>query len=149
MKITLLQDESVIPTIAKWNQDFWAKWLPEGSSKEGILFYKKCMISAHLPFSFVAYENETVIGTIAVIEAPTAVFLANFFVIEEKRKLGLGRALVKSALEEANKRGIHEVYTWTDNLKEWYQSLGFQITNETEHYGVPVAVLKITTDKGE
>lgn|GEM_PF-6178847 len=87
------------------------------------------------PFFLVVHTGAEPAGIVGVLKqnAPPGYekltpWLANLYVAQRFRGQGLEVGLIERALEEARQQGFHEIYTWTDSDKEWYQALGWQVT---------------------
>ena len=80
-----------------------------------------------------AYENDELLGVIrAVGDGFTVVFIQDILVCPEKRRQGVGTALMKALL--ARYPGVRQIELTTDNTPEtkaFYRSLGFAEFSET------------------
>lgn len=62
------------------------------------------------------------------ISRDDGVFLANLYVVPERRGMGVGRTLVKKAIEMVPRDRALYLWTYTDELVDWYRrDFGFEV----------------------
>lgn len=117
-------------------QVFWDQWGTEKNFK----FYHDCMLhslntNGELPSFYIAIENESIIGTYALLRndliSRQDIFpwLACLYVSPEQRGRKIGSHLMKHALQETAKKGHNKLYLCTD-LNGYYEKYGWiHITN--------------------
>lgn len=90
----------------------------------------------------VAAEDERVVGYVMASESMTlyangpAAELIELMVVEERRKQGIGRVLVETAIAWARERGCVEVNVPTRRAGGYYKRLGFEETAAFYRYGL-------------
>ncbi len=88
---------------------------------------------------WVADCGGNVVGSIAIVETSAAVGQLRWFLLEPAfRGLGLGRALMDTALEYSRDRGHGRVFLWTVSelhaARHLYQAFGFRLTETKTHF---------------
>jgi N-acetylglutamate synthase-like GNAT family acetyltransferase len=117
-------------------QMFWGQWGTETNFK----FYHDCMLHSmkavsDLPRFYIATQNESIIGTFALLRndliSRQDIFpwLACLYVLPELRGQNIGVKLLCHALQEARKMGYDNLYLCTD-LEGYYEKHGWiHLTN--------------------
>jgi len=87
---------------------------------------------------WVAEDAGKVVGSIAIVgHSPEAAQLHWFLLHPSARGRGLGRRLLKEAIEFSRARGYQMIFLWTlsnlDAAIHLYRTFGFQKTEETTH----------------
>ena len=87
---------------------------------------------------WVAEDTGKVVGSIAIVEhSPDAAQLRWFLLHPSVRGQGLGRRLLKEAVEFSRASGYRRVFLWTlgnlDAATHLYRTFGFQKTEEATH----------------
>ena len=112
-------------------QLFWNQWGTQNNFK----FYHDCMLHSlkpdiDLPSFYVAVEDESIIGTYALLRndliSRQDIFpwLACLYVSPERRGREIGSLLLRHALQETEKRGHRKLYLCTD-LTGYYEKYGW------------------------
>ena len=88
---------------------------------------------------WVADCGDNVVGSIAVVETSAAVGQLRWFLLEPAfRGLGLGKALMNTALEYSRDRGHERIFLWTVNelraARHLYQVFGFRLSETKTHF---------------
>lgn len=76
-----------------------------------------------------------------IVEGSSSALVANLFVDKSNRADGVGADLIKALKAEAVARGVETIYTWTPNLRGWYERQGFIYQEHTSHLGLEVDIL--------
>lgn len=77
---------------------------------------------------FVAYTKEGSV-TVSVDDEDKKVYLFNVYVTEGARHQGLATALMKAAVAECERLGLHDIKLWcVDRLRPFYEQFGFKYT---------------------
>jgi diamine N-acetyltransferase len=109
-----------------------AEWIEEALAK-GVRYF--LLDSEGLPCGCVALEQA----------GPEVCYLERLAVLPERRRQGLGRALVGHALNEAGKLGATQVdigiIAEQTELKEWYKKIGFSEQRKARFPHLPFEVL--------
>ncbi|MEJ5167573.1 MAG: N-acetyltransferase [Arcobacteraceae bacterium] len=101
--------------------------------EKGLILYRSASEMATTIRSYiVAKDGDKIVGFVALhIHSVTLAEVRSLIVKEEYRKHGIGRQLVKQALNEASVLGLKEVLTLTYH-KNLFENLGFhEITKES------------------
>jgi amino-acid N-acetyltransferase len=101
--------------------------------EKGLILYRSASEMATTIRSYIiAKENDKIVGFVALhIHSVTLAEVRSLIVKEEYRKHGIGRQLVRQALNEASVLGLKEVLTLTYH-KALFENLGFhEITKES------------------
>jgi N-acetylglutamate synthase-like GNAT family acetyltransferase len=100
-----------------------------------------------IPKTFVALENDQIVGTASLVEddMPTrpelTPWLAAVYVLPEFRHRGIGLALVKAAMREAEALGVERLYLFTPDRVRFYNRLGWKVIEHTEYRGQNVTIM--------
>jgi amino-acid N-acetyltransferase len=101
--------------------------------EKGLILYRSASEMATTIRSYIiAKDGDKIVGFVALhIHSVTLAEVRSLIVKEEYRKHGIGRQLVRQALNEASVLGLKEVLTLTYH-KELFENLGFhEITKES------------------
>jgi GNAT superfamily N-acetyltransferase len=143
--VRLLNELDDIECMARWNREHWSRLLDvPGDHEADVAFYKSCLQSSRLPFTVVAYKEEKLVGCcslMSLVDGVPSALIANLFVDKSNRADGVGADLIKALKAEAVARGVETIYTWTPNLRGWYERQGFIYQQHTSHLGLEVDIL--------
>ncbi|QED46733.1 GNAT family N-acetyltransferase [Cytobacillus dafuensis] len=91
-------------------------------------------------FTFGAFENEELLGTVTLLKETKLKLkhranIVAMYVSPEKRRMGIGKALIANALEKAKELGeVEQVYlsveATNEPAKKLYESFGFEVYAE-------------------
>lgn len=101
-----------------------------------------------LPISFIAYEDEIPIGTVALLlESITthkhlSPWLGGLHVHPEYRHKGIGSKLVRAGLEKAIVLGFDYVYAGVSKAEDHYISQGWEMYEKVVYYEKPLSILR-------
>ena len=87
---------------------------------------------------WVAEVQKRRIGIIAVVRVDDTTAQLRWYLVEpETRGHGVGKLLMKTAIEFCRSAGYHRVFLWTvsqlDAARHLYQAFGFEMTEREEH----------------
>ncbi len=101
------------------------KWVMEGFVKHAI--ESVGCDGGIIPFTFAAYEGESVIGVIDCKFFWGQLHIRYMFVDPSHRKDGIGKALLFKACSYAQRQGCHFAFVETMNFQavEFYKKMGF------------------------
>jgi GNAT superfamily N-acetyltransferase len=143
--VRLLNELDDVERMARWNREHWSRLIDlPGDHEADVAFYKSCLQSSRLPFTVVAYKEEKLVGCCSlmdIVEGSSSALVANLFVDKSNRADGVGADLIKALKAEAVARGVETIYTWTPNLRGWYERQGFIYQEHTSHLGLEVDIL--------
>lgn len=141
----------VLRTVATWSHVTWQSDFPHDTVDTYLnLFHHAISSGEELPCVFVAYdESHHPIGTVTLIdddELPQATepgpWLAALYVLPEFREKGVGTALVHKVLEHARHLNHSQVFLYTEDKVQWYESMGWQIVRNALLSNHQVTVLR-------
>jgi GNAT superfamily N-acetyltransferase len=105
-----------------------AKWWP-GVSRESLA----CALRHSLCFSLL--ENERQIGVARVItDYTTYAYLCDVFIIEERRRQGLGTWLIRCVIEHPRLRALKRIALITHDAQPFYLGLDFRFPAQPKSY---------------
>lgn len=154
MLIEKIDDNSpYIPQIAALLHWEWSS-LPRWSTQEGIQqrFIKRNHVDSE-EFTLVAcVEDGQLLGTASVIvheldDRPERRFwLGEVFTPPEHRGKGVGSALTKACVAQAQQKGIKQLYLYTPDQQKLYQRLCWKEIEKREVSGEWVSVMSLDLD---
>ena len=89
---------------------------------------------AHLPLDgarnafrvgFVAEDRQALVGAVALEMYPDSALLRSLVVDRAAQGKGLGGRLTQAAIDEARRRGVHEIYLLTTTAEHFFPRFGF------------------------
>ncbi|MDQ0114047.1 GNAT family N-acetyltransferase [Paenibacillus harenae] len=118
------------------------KWLPYNFTSELILSYKTHLSlnqinKFEVPMILIALLDEKPVGTISILneimikDNSHSPWIANMFVEEDKRNLGIGTYMHNYMLDEAITMGFDTLYLAT-NQGEYFENLGWIYNSKTK-----------------
>lgn len=156
MEIDLLKNhQQHIHTLAGWfkaeSPDYFRDKSLEAIAEEQ---FKSRLNDSRLPISFIAYEAEIPVGTIALLEWSVTThkhlcpWLGGLHVRPEFRHRGVGTRLVRRGAEKATDMGFEYLYAGISKAEEHYISQGWEILEKTIYYGKPLYILRLKLANG-
>ena len=140
-----------IPEVAHWLFTEWGHLTPGSSVERSIRRLTERCQSADLPVTFIAVEEQQVVGTVSLVPHDLKIrmdltpWIASVFVKPDARGRGIGSQLVTFAEQKAQRRGISTVYLFTPNKQRMYARLGWNtIEDEVEYRGERVTIMNKT-----
>jgi N-acetylglutamate synthase-like GNAT family acetyltransferase len=70
--------------------------------------------------------------------------MASVYVTPERRRQGIGSALVVRIAEEARAMGIERLYLYTPDKEAFYKRLGWHTLEQTQYRGYLVSVMALS-----
>lgn len=132
-------------TVAKWIYDEWGK-------EEGLTIYNvmdSILLSRNavgIPCFFVAEENGFLVGCASVLENDLPIqntlgpWLANVYVLPNKRNTGLGKALIEHTTNYAFEL-VPTIYLYT-HTPSLYLKQGWEVVKEEIYVGKDITIMK-------
>jgi predicted N-acetyltransferase YhbS len=149
MRIDYLADHlEMAPLLAAWHHQEWAALLPDWSFAQALADLQSHTGRRQIPTTLVAVEDGRPVGSASLLAADLdgwdhlSPWLASVFVVPEHRGRGLGRQLVSRVVEEARELGVAVVYLFTAGQAGYYQRLGWEPWQVTEHHGREVVIMR-------
>ncbi len=150
MRIEWIGDcPACVPRLARWHVTAFADVLATWTIDEAAFELRGHIARLAVPTTWVAFDEDQVVGSVSLLAsdppAPDryAPWLATLFVDPAARGRGIGSALVRRAVAEANGLGLPELHLWTPEHADFYVRLGWQSLGAQCYGGVPVTLMRI------
>jgi GNAT superfamily N-acetyltransferase len=161
MRIDYLADHAdAISTLARWHHEQWKHLSPGGSIEKRISQLHTHLGKGQIPTTFVALspsegcvseaDRGEVIGSASLIahdmdtHPELSPWLASVFVAPQYRERGVGTALVRRVIQEAEALGVAKLYLYTTpDKKGFYARLGWSLTERTRYRGYQQIVMAL------
>jgi GNAT superfamily N-acetyltransferase len=148
--VTLSERPDLLTTVATWIYEQWWSHRPEHSVETVSNMLIERRTSDHIYESFIALLDNVPAGTATVLDHDVDTerrpdltpWVAAVYVIPEARRQGIGERLVLEAAVFARSKGFKTVYLWTTDRRNWYERLGWRLTEQFDRNGVSVSFLK-------
>jgi len=148
VQFVYLQDHpEFLPIIAAWHHEEWAYIRPGDT----IAARQKRLAAecghCEIPTSLVALIDGSVAGSISLLaedmdtHPELTPWLASLYVAPQRRRQGIGAALVKRLTEEARNVGVSKLYLYTPSEERFYARLGWRTLEQTSYAGKPATVM--------
>jgi GNAT superfamily N-acetyltransferase len=130
LNVVLRRNE--INVIVDW---LWSEWGTKNNFNYWKSWVESSMFTDKIPQTFVAVENDKVLGTISLwrcdLQSRQDIFpwLGGLYVDGIYRKQGIGAALQKHAFEVAHNLGYKELYMFTE-LTGYFERFGWSYLEE-------------------
>ena len=128
----LAEHPHLVPTVAQWSKDEWGHLCPEVPYEDYVSSFQKRTIHNSIPETLVALEGDTLLGTASIIEHDMSTrmelspWMASVYVAPEFRNRGVGSALVRAVMQEAERLGLEKLYLITPDKVRFYSRLGWR-----------------------
>lgn len=138
-----------IPTIAAWHHAQWGYLNPGGTVESRIERMQRYLKGAPIPAMYICVDGKHLVGTAALVESDMdshpelSPWLASVYVNPDYRKRGLGSALVKHVVSQAQIHGINPLYLFTPDQASFYKKLGWQFMAHEYYRGGEATLMKI------
>ena len=145
----LIDHPEIVEKLAHWHYTEWAGLYPEENLQDFIRDLKDSMQGEGIPTTWVLLDEEGVWGSVSILEQDMKTntdlgpWLANLYIHPDRRGLGLGRALVKAALERCREKKIEELFLFTHSQEHFYETLGWKIIKKEMYQGETVSIMTI------
>jgi GNAT superfamily N-acetyltransferase len=157
VKIDLLKNHPQhIPTFAIWFKEESPDYFKNVSLKTiAEEQFRSRLNEDILPISFIAYEGELPVGTIALLEESITThrhlspWLGGLHVRPEFRHQGIGASLVKAAVEKAIALGFDCLYAGVSRREDHYLAQGWELLEKVIYYRKPLSILRLKLGAGE
>lgn len=148
MQLGYLADhQDFIPTLAQWHHREWSYLRPGDSVEARIERIRHCCGRREIPAVVIAFANGELFGSAMLVahdmdaRMELSPWLAGVFVAPERRKQGIGAALVQRVIEDAEGLGVRRLYLYTPGTERFYSRLGWAPVERTSYRGVEVVVM--------
>lgn len=151
IQIENLQEHTdLIPLLAKWHFQQWGALTGASSEQDYQKLICKYASSQKVPTTLLAIENNKTVGSVNLIESDLEIrseltpWIAQLYVIPEKRSRGIGSNLVRAAIDRAIEFGFDTLYLYTSGtLPFFYESLGWKTREVLQYRGKERTVMEI------
>jgi len=137
-----------IPTLVKWFRDQWPEYHAGWSQEEMEQGFREDASHDRLPIRLVAFESSELVGTIILrnngTEASPAFQpeLGGLYVVEYRRRQGIGTVLVQAGMKLAHEQGYDTVYATTVAAAGILERLGWEFIKTVLHSDGQVALYR-------
>lgn len=136
------------PIVAQWNWDEWHALLSERSAAEFETWLRENVQRGAIPTTLLAFEETAVVGTVSVMDFDLELsndlspWLASLYVVPSHRGKGLGRRLVRAAIDEATRLGFRTLYLYTPGQETFYAALGWKPVKSVRYRSQPITIMQ-------
>jgi N-acetylglutamate synthase-like GNAT family acetyltransferase len=133
----LADHRELIPAVARWYHMEWGHLRPGETVEDRAARVEQACGHCEIPTVFVSLADDELLGAASLIEHDVSTrpdlspWLAGVFVAPEKRRRGVGTALVKRVLQEARALRIPRLYLYTTGSGALYFKLGWSVVERT------------------
>lgn len=144
----LAEHREVIPTLAHWFYEEWAYLHPERTYSDVERLITERAQMDKIPVALVAIEGEELLGTVClkVHDMDTRLdltpWLAGLYVSAQRRRQGIGAALVSAIEEKACELNVSRLYLYTPASESFYSKLGWIVKERIKYHGYPVTLMQ-------
>lgn len=147
--LNLSQEPQHIPTLAAWHHQEWAHLNPGGTLEKRIAKMQTYLEAGLVPSTYIYKQNGQLTGSAALIEcdmdtrAELTPWLASVFVSPKFRRQGIGSALVRHVMLQAQLADLPRMYLFTPDQADFYQKLGWQTLLQESYRGCWVTLMQV------
>lgn len=151
--LNLKEEPRHLSVLAQWHHKQWAYLNPEASLEKRIARMRACLNDALIPGIFIAKEGEQLLGSAAIVEhdmdthRELTPWLASVFVAPAYRRRGVGTALVRHVMQQAQAAGIPVLYLFTPDQEAFYRKLGWQTLGRESYRGHDVTIMQLQLER--
>lgn len=137
-----------IPQLAAWHHQQWSYLNPDKTVEQRIEEFRDHVRETAVPRTFVAIDGE-VLGSASLVaddmdtHPELTAWLASVFVNPRYRKRGVGAALVRRVMTEAEQAGIATLSLFTPDQEHFYRQLGWHTIARELYRDAEVAIMQI------
>lgn len=142
-----------IPTLAQWHYEEWASLRPDDSVEARIARLNSSCGHGRVPLTVVAVSDGELLGSASLIEhdmdnrLELYPWLAGVFVMPERRRQGIGAALVRRIVDEAISLHVAKLYLYTVNNRSFYADLGWSLMEHAVYRGKEVSIMSYSSSR--
>jgi GNAT superfamily N-acetyltransferase len=148
MQVGYLADHpEFIPTLAHWHHREWAYLRPGDSVEARIERLRRCCGHREIPTVVIAFADGALFGSAMLVahdmdtRMELSPWLAGVFVAPERRRCGIGAALVRRVIDDATTLGVRRLHLYTPSTEQFYSRLGWSLLERTSYRGTDVVVM--------
>ena len=130
MEFVYLADHpQFLPTLAEWHHAEWGYIRPGDTAEARLQRLEAECGHREIPTTIIAVEKNQLLGSVMLLEEDMEThkqlspWLASLFVASNRRREGIGAALVGRLIEEARALGVQRLYLYTPSEEKFYLSL--------------------------
>jgi GNAT superfamily N-acetyltransferase len=137
-----------VPQLADLFAVEWPEWAATVSREELESGFACAPEPAKLPVVLVAFEEDRLLGTIALRhwfgDAPMAEtpWVRGLYVVPEARGKRVGPGLIEAVEEEAKRRGYQSIHAATTRIESYLVKQGWEVFRRVDQGGEPMAWLR-------
>ncbi len=135
--------------LSSWFFNSWSFLWPGSTQKDWDDKLRERMNHSKVPTVFIALEGDIPVGSASIFEHDMDTqkhltpWLGAVYVHHDHRRKGIGSALVKRVTEEIKLLSFPEYYLFTRDMKEFYETLGWEKYDEVEYKGHASTIMKM------
>ncbi len=145
------------PTLAEWHATEWGHlYAGPGSTWNRQVAEQEFaeMQRDKIPLTLIAVDltSSALLGSISLIADDElqgfehlTPWLASLYIVPAARGVGIARALIDAAIDEAARLGNNQVYLFTSGQADYYHKLGWETVADTQAHGHPTVVMTRNT----
>jgi N-acetylglutamate synthase-like GNAT family acetyltransferase len=143
----LIDRPEFLPTVAAWHHDEWGYIRPGDSVEVRQKRLAEECGHCEIPTTIIAVENGELLGSVSLLEddmdthKELSPWLASLFVAAEKRRKGIGAALVQRLIREAAAVNVKRLYLYTPSEERFYSRLGWTVLERTNYAEKPAVIM--------
>ena len=137
-----------IHELAQWHQLEWCNSGYTVTISRRVQRLRTHLQSEGLPCTWLAMQADRLVGSVSLVNYAfaqnsfTTAWLANLFVVPTQRRKGLGHQLLAYAEQQASLLGLKELFLFTPNRRQYYESHQWSFTHQSRVRGQWVDVMK-------
>lgn len=147
--LNLSQEPQHIPVLAAWHHQEWAHLNPGGTLEKRIAKMQTYLDAGLVPSTYIYKQDDQLAGSAALIECDMDTrpeltpWLASVFVSLAFRRQGIGSALVRHVMLQAQSAGLPRMYLFTPDQADFYHKLGWQTLLQERYRGCWVTLMQV------
>jgi predicted N-acetyltransferase YhbS len=148
MEFVYLADHlNFLPQLADWHHAEWGYIRPADTAQARRKRLEAECGHLEIPTTIIAVEKGELLGSVMLLaddmdtHKELSPWLASLLVAPERRRQGIGAALVRRLLQEAGNLGIKRLYLYTPSEERFYRKLGWSVLERTEYAGKPAVIM--------
>lgn len=136
-----------IETLARWHHQQWSYLNPQRTLEQRIRRLHDHLTPGRIPTTVVAHDDGNLLGSASLVEndledqTDLTPWLASVFVAPEQRRRGVGTALVRRVMQEAERLRVPVFYLFTPDRESFYADLGWTKLEERLYNGESIVVM--------
>jgi GNAT superfamily N-acetyltransferase len=152
MHIEYLADRpEFVSILARWHYQEWAYLRPGDSVKARVARLREGCGRGEIPLTVVAVSDGELLGSASLVEhdmesrQELSPWLSGVFVRLERRRQGIGAALVRRIMDEARSLHVSKLYLYTLNSTSFYADLGWSLLEHAVYRRKEVSIMSYSS----